>query len=267
MTETQPPVEAIYTQRLSKGGALLPETRILLRAWQPDETGTQFAERVLHEDILGRATARRVLDIVRVFTLRFLTPTDTAARHLQPLAASESLRQVFSDLVFYYTARRDRFLHDVAVLCYWPAVRGGSLIIRNTDVQRLIAEAQFDGRIRAPWSPELRRDIAGRALIVLTAFGLLEEDAPARRRVLPYRPSDGAVLYLAHLLHTAGATDASLAARPEWALFGLEPADVWNRLESLAGESWFVVQRAGEVVKITWRYNSVEEAVDAITGR
>jgi hypothetical protein len=39
------------------------------------------AKRVVREDLLGHATARRVRDIVRVFTLRFLTPTDAPARH------------------------------------------------------------------------------------------------------------------------------------------------------------------------------------------
>ena len=51
-----------------------------------------------------------------------------------------------------------------------------------------------------------------------------------------------------------------------WSLYGLEPRDVWNRLEALAGEGWFVVQRAGQVVRITWTYHTVEEAVDALVG-
>ena len=29
---------------------------------------------------------------------------------------------------------------------------------------------------------------------------------------------------------------------------------------------WFIVQRAGEVVRITWQYQSVEEVVDALAG-
>ena len=83
MIVPRPTTDAIYTQALSKGGALLPESRTLLCAWRPGEPGAEFAKRVLREDILGRATARRVLDIVRVFTLCFLTPTDAPARHLR----------------------------------------------------------------------------------------------------------------------------------------------------------------------------------------
>ena len=53
MIVPRPTTDAIYTQALSKGGALLPET----------------------------CTLR--CDIVRVFTLCFLTPTDAPARHLR----------------------------------------------------------------------------------------------------------------------------------------------------------------------------------------
>lgn len=264
-TSTWPDVQ--YTQALSKGGALLPETRILLRNWRPDESSAGFGERVLRDDILGRSTARRALDIVRVFMLRLLTPTDTPARHLQRLIAATVPRQVYSDLVFYYTARRDDLLREYTIQYYWPAVREGSLIIRNESVQRLIAEAQQDGRIRSPWSLELRRDMAGRVLMTLADFGLLQEDKPARRQVLSYQPADGTIVYLAHLLHGEGVTDASLAEHSAWALFGLEPRDVWNRLEMLAGQAWFIVQRAGQVARITWTYDTVEEVVDALVGR
>lgn len=255
-----------YTQALAKGGSLLAETRILAAAWQPGESGQDFAQRVLRADLLGRSTARRVLDIVRVFSLRFLLPTDAPARHLHVLVTRDAPRQLFTDLVFYYTARQDNLLRDFTVQRYWPAVREGRLTISNQDVRGLILEGEQDGRIPKPWSAEIKRDMAGRVMIALTDFGLLTELRPAKREVLPYRPADGTLVYLAYQLHMEGITDASLADQGAWALFGLERADVWHRLEVLSGEGWFLLQRAGEVVRITWRYRSMEEVVDALAG-
>ncbi len=252
-----------YTLGLSKGGALLPETRTLAHTWQVGEPSTTFAERVLREDVLGKVTARRVLDIVRVFTLRYLQPTDTPARHLKLLLDPGVPGQVFTDTAFYYTALQDDLLRDYTVERYWPAVRDGAAIIQNRDVQEVIAAALVDGRIPTAWSEELRRDIAGRVLGVLTAFGLLAEDRPARRVVLPYAPADHTLVYLAYLLHERGITDASLANQPDWALFGLEPRQVWNRLESLSGAGWWILQRSGEVVRISWTYACVEEVLHA----
>lgn len=255
-----------YTQALAKGGALLPETRALLQAWQPDEPYAVFAERVLREDVLGRATAHRVKDILRVFNRRYLVPSDVPARRLKRLISFPATRQMFSDLVFFYTAQQDDLLRDFTISRYWPAVREGRLTITNQEVRGLIWEAEQDGRIPTPWSAEIKRDMAGRVMITLTDFGLLQELKPARREVTPYRPSDGTLLYVAHLLHWAGITDASLAEHETWALYGLEPRDVWNRLDALGGEGWFILQRAGEVVRIAWKYGTLDEVVDVIAG-
>jgi Putative inner membrane protein (DUF1819) len=260
--EAQPTVT--YTQTLAKGGALLGETRALLGAWRPGEPTSTFAERVLREDVLGRATAHRVNDILGVFSRRYLTPTDAPARHLKKLIGAPAARQMFTDLIFLYTAQQDDLLRDFTMLRYWPAVREGRLTISNQEVRDLIWEAEQDGRIPAPWSPEIKRDMAGRVMTTLTDLGLLQELKPARREVLPYRPADGTLLYLAHLLHSTGITDASLADHQFWALYGLEPRDVWNRLDMLAGEGWFIIQRAGEVVRVAWKYETPDEVIDGI---
>src|SRR5579859_6207181 len=98
--------EVRYTETLRNSGTMLAETRILLLAWRLGEDRAAFEERVLREDLLGRATARRVHDMVRIFMLRFLTPVDAPAQHLRTLLAADTPRQLFTDLVFYYTVRR-----------------------------------------------------------------------------------------------------------------------------------------------------------------
>lgn len=264
MTASAPQIQ--YTQALAKGGALLPETRTLLRMWTPGETEARFAERILAGDLLGRATARRVLDIVRVFALRFLTPTDRAARLLKFIVDAGSLQQCFSDLVLFYAAQRDPLLRDFLTTRFWPSVLGGQMVISNREMQLLIREAEHDGRIPARWSEEIVRDMAGRVMIALTDFGLVRQLKPGVREIAHYRLSDGAAVYLAHLLHEDGVSDQSLAHHPVWSWFGLAPSDVLSRFDELAGQRWFVVQRAGQVVRITWSCASLEEAVIALAG-
>jgi len=237
---------------------------LLLQTWQPGESESELAQRVLDQDLLGRATARRVLDIVHVFALRYLTPDDRPARHLKTITERDAERQVLSDLVLYYIARRDALLHDFLVTRFWPSVREGRLVISNNEMQQLIRDAEQDGRIPAPGSAEIKRDMAGRVMITLTDLGLVRALKPATREVVPYRLSDSATVYFAYLLHEEGVTDASLADHEAWKVFGLLPEEVWGRLDRLASEGWFEVQRAGQVVRITWAYGSVEEAIDAV---
>jgi hypothetical protein len=254
----------VYTQALGKGRALIPEMRLLLQVWQPGESESSLADCALRHDVLGKSTARRVLDVVRVFSRRLLQPTDDAARHLKPLVEPTAPRQVFSDILFYYVSRQDALLLDFTILRYWPAVREGRLTMPNREVADLIWEAEQDGRIARPWSAEIKRDMAGRVLGTLSDFGLLEEFKPATRRIAAYRAADGTVLYLATLFHVQGCPDGLLADASAWQLFGLEREDVWQRLEALAGDGWLIVQRAGEVAHITWRYSDPEEVIRAL---
>ena len=56
-----------------------------------------------------------------------------------------------------------------------------------------------------------------------------------------------------------------MLAHPDWLLFGLEREDVLAELKRLALHGLFIVQAAGEVVKISWPYKSMEELIDVLT--
>lgn len=123
-----------YTIAICKGSALLGEMKALLRTWRPGEPVGLFADRVLHEDVLGRATAYRVKDIVRrVFTRRFLVPNCAAADHLKTLVGRGQLGQLFSDICLLYAARHDDLLRDIIVDLYWPALTDGRLELSVKD--------------------------------------------------------------------------------------------------------------------------------------
>lgn len=256
----------IYTEALSRGGIRLGEMRALARVWRPGESTTAFIERARQDDVLGKATARTVKDYVGAFRRRFLVPTDRPARHLHRLVTSGAPRQVFDDLACYYIANVDDLLRDFLLLEYWPAAREGRLTLAVDDARQFLAEAERDGRIARPWSEAVRKDMPARLLNALADFGRLGPLKAGRRPILSYRPTEATLVYLAYLLRQNGVTDGSLAEQPDWALFGLERPDVWNRLENLAGDGWFVLQRAGQVVRITWKHANVDEVVDVLAG-
>ena len=255
-----------YTEALAHGGALIEQMRTLSRAWRPGESTPDFIRRVREEDILGHATARTVSDYVRVFARRFVVPPGPPVRHLQRLLEGTGSRQIFTDLALYYTAEQDDLLRDFTVLGYWMLVREGRLWISREDARRFIREAEDAELIRAPWSEPVKRDMPMRLLNALADFGLLGALKIGRRPVAPFRPEDGTLVYLAYLLHLKGTTDAGLADQAGWRLFGLLSRDVWHRLEQLSGQEWFLIQRAGDVVRISWRYARIDEVVDALAG-
>lgn len=253
-----------YTIAVCKGSALIEETKALLRAWQPNEAIADFRKRVIREDLLGRTTAYRASDIVRrVFARRLLAPDPQPAILLKRLLAGKRSVRLVSDLLLLYAARQDDVLRDVIVELYWPAVRDGRVILTPRQVVAFLRQAGAEGKIARPWSEQVKVKVARGLLGALVGFGLMKQTGRTRETVY-FHPVDGAIVYLAHELHFSGLTDAAVVAHRDWALFGFGQAGVVAALDRLSGEGWWLLQAAGSVVRITWKYAGMQEVVDAL---
>jgi len=254
-----------YTIAVCKGSAFLAETKALLRAWHPGESTSELRERVLRQDLLGKMTTYRASDIVRrVFAWRFLRPDNRPATLLKRLLVRGQGGQVFSDLCLLYAARNDDLLRDAVTHLYWPAVSDGRLTLSPAYVVEFLRQADRDGHIPEPWSEGVKVRVARGILKAMTDFGLLREVIRGKRELVHFRPSDETIVYLAYDIHFAGSTDASLVKHRDWALFGLGPRDVSAALDRLSGEGRWLAQVAGSLVRVTWKYASMEEVVDAL---
>ena len=256
-----------YTIALCKGAALVDETRTLVQHWTPGEQTDHFVERVLGHNLLARATAYRTKDIVRrVFARRFLVPTDVPARRLKRMMDNRLSRNLFTEILFLYAARSDSLLYDFTTEVFWPACRRRRSILNGDDVIAFLAEATDKGRIQQPWSGQVQVKIARGVLSTLRDVGFLREKRRGHREIVSYYLSDEGVAYLAHELHEAGLSDSGLCEHQDWHLFGLDRGRVLGRLDSLSEDKGMLVQRAGSVVRITWKYETVEEMIDGFAG-
>ena len=255
-----------YTIAISKGSALLNEMKALLRAWIPGEPIKEFSERVVREDVLGKTTAQRAKDVVRrVFANRFLVPGQAPAKCLHRILLGSKSGQVFSDLCLLYSSRNDALLRDVIVSVYWPAVAEGHLFISPKDVVQFFRQAEEQGRIPQPWSEAVKIKVARGLLRALAEYGLMNE-VRRKREIVHYRPKNETIVFLAHELHFKGLSDAALVAHGDWNLFGMKERDVIEAMDHLSVDGWWLTQAAGTLVRVSWKYNTMEEVLDALAG-
>ncbi len=191
-------------------------------------------------------------------------PTDDPARRLKKLMDNGLPRKLFSEVLFLYAARADRLLYDFTTEVFWPACRRRRSMLTRDDVMAFIAEATDAGRIAQAWSSKVQVKIARAVLSTLRDVGFLREERRGHREIVSYYLSDEGVAYLAHELHDTGLSDSPMSEHPDWRLFGLDRGRVLGRLDNLAEDQGMLVQRAGSVVRITWRYESVEELIDGL---
>lgn len=259
-------VQRKYSVAISKGAAMIEETRRLLEQWRPEETLDEFTRRVQEEGLLGNSTAYRTRDLVRrVFAPRFLKPSDKPARILKQVLASGLPGRVFSELLFVFAARQDSLVYDFTIREYWPASRRGRAIMDTDSMLSFLSEAHYDGRLDNQWSEKVSVRVARSVLGLLRDVGFFREVVRGHREIVNYRMSDEGAAILARELNEAGVTDSSLCNHPDWGLFGMTPSEVVERLDGIGEHRGVIVQRAGSVVHFTWVVKSIEELIDVLT--
>jgi len=256
---------SIYTTELSKGQGAVDETLSLLQVWTPGMPADVLARKTIAEGGLGRSTAVRTRDLAqRVFARRYLGNGGTPAANLKYLIDQRADRSVVKQLMLIYTSRLHLILRDFIAEVYWNRYSAGAERISRSDAEEFILRAQADGRIAPPWSETVRLRVARYLTGTLADFGFLAEGRQSAKNLKPLRLLPGTGLYVGHEIHFQGFSDNSILESPDWKLFGLGREDVVREMDRLAANGHFIMQYSGELLRISWRYQTMEECLDAI---
>jgi hypothetical protein len=170
-------------------------------------------------------------------------------------------------LVLLCASRKDDLLYDFVAQRYWPAHAEGRLTLSIDGALSFFDDGYHKGYLPEPWSGAVQVKIARGLLGALQEAGMIRKGRGTRREIVTYRASDVLVAYLLFDLHFQGLTDSSVYEHQDWSLFGLSRDRLIARADELSEWQLFVVQHAGSVVRVTWNYDSMEEAVREIADR
>ena len=253
-----------YTTVLAKGHGIIEETLSLLEAWEPGISTQGLAEIAIREGFLRRATAKRTKDLVtHVFAPRYLVDDGLPAKQLKMLINEGANLGSMEQLYFIYTARANVVFHDFIREVYWSKYAAGSTEIATEDARRFLENAYTMGRLSKRWSDEMTSRIAQGLYGCLADFKLCENAKKSSRKILRFNISSLTSLYLAHELHFSFYSDNGILDHADWQLFGLERREVVSELQRISNDH-FILQFSGELVRISWKYQSIEEAIRAI---
>lgn len=256
-----------YSTELRKGRGAVAETLTLLACWEPGMPSTRLGTLAVERGIFGSASAQRAQDLVSVvFARRYLAHGAEPASHLKHLLELGTDRAVLKQLMLVYTARRNLVLRDFISEVYWTAFAAGAAALSSSDAEGFLKRAIVDGRIARAWSEVMRKRIAGDLLSTLADFGLLEDVKKQTKPMRTYRLLPETVLFLAHEIHFKGFSDNSILESPDWKLFGLAREDAMQQLDRVARTGHYILQYSGDLLRISWRYRTMEECLDAIAG-
>ncbi len=253
---------ANYTARAIKSTALLEETRRLLRAWNPGQSAADLRHRARTEDLLGKATGSRADDIVQgAFAARYLIDGDEPAETVKRLLDARGAGPWFAQLGLLFAARNDAVLADAITVFLVDAKRRHAVAVSSKDFVAFLGRQEEAGRMVKAWSLGVKESVAQHIMHQLTDVGALGAPSRGRRSIQPFHAGDVAVAYLACELHRKGVSDAALVAHADWRVWQMTEDEVRVALDRLSDLGLWVIQAAGDVVRIAWRWSRWDEVV------
>ena len=254
-----------YTSRLGAGLGLIAETLVLLDLWEPGMTVLELNHRALESGQFPNITARRLRNLIaECFAPRYLTDEGQPAKALKALVPSIPRRDL-QQLLLLYTARANLILADFIRQVYWPRYAGGHPVISNEDAAEFIRRALDLGYMQTQWSESNIQNGAGYLTGCCADYGLLEAGRRQKRKIQSVHITPLMSVFLAYELHLRGVGDNSLLQHEDWRLFGLDPSDVLAELKRQQLKGHFLVQSAGDLVRVTWNYPDIETLCHVLT--
>ena len=255
-----------YTTRLQAGLGLIEESRLLLDLYEPGMTTSELYKAALDSGQFPTLTARRLRNVVvEGFAPRYLRDP-AVAEALQRLAPRWD-RAEFLQLLLLHTARANLILADFIFEVFWRRYSAGYDELSREDALNFVESAVQQGRTGKYWSAGTINRVASYLLGACADFGLLSDNRGGLRRIQPLRLCKRVAVYLAYDLKHRGFGDNQILAHRDWQLFGMAREDVRQQMKQLSLDGDLIVQSAGEVTQITWRYKTMSEVIDVLAGQ
>ena len=255
----------VYTSNLSRKGALLDETLVVLGQSHAGVSLETIRARILDEDLLQKTTRVTRQGIWEEIRGRYLTDD----RILAPLArmVTRSQHHATARLVLFFEfCQSEPLLRDTVQQYIHPRYLSGFSGVGKSDIQKFFDELSLEHPEITDWSPQTRGKVVSNILSILRDFGLLE--GTQRKTFARLYVPLPAFVYVLYRLRDQGLVAApAIVEADAWRLFLLEREDVIELLEESTAEGHCVFKHQGDVMDLEWAYPNLEACVEALTGK
>lgn len=252
-----------YTTQLQAGLGLIEETKSLLSIYNAGMTANQLHDTALKVGLFPLVSARRLKNIItECFSPRYIK-TDSA-KYLKPISQSSPASE-FNQYLLVFTALANQILFDFITEVYWIRYSSGRDTLSTEDAKNFVTNGVREGKTQKVWSETTIQKVSSYLIGCCADYRLLSSNRLSVRKIQSIRLQEHTLLFFSYWLHFQSLGDNSIINHEIWKIFGLEPNDVREELKRISKKGWLIVQTAGDVTRISWRFNSLEEVVDVIT--
>ncbi len=248
--------EPIYTSRIIKASALIPDTLTLLSEWNTTRSVEDNLAHARHRNIFGKTSRARAEDIVNIFRQRFFTDPAVGLA-LVAMVKQAAPVQWITPLLYFFSAQNDRTLRDTVVNVLYPRRLAGQTAVSVDLVLGTLAEWVAEGRTTTRWGDCTTVRVAQGLLATLRDFGILE-GAANKRLASVYLPVPS-FAFIAHWLHGRELSGNRVLHSEEWRLFFLSVQEVERLFMEAHQRHLLHYSAAGSVVRMEFPAAGLEE--------
>jgi len=257
-------IEQPYSTKIIKAGALLSDTKTMLASWEPNLSVIRNLEKLKNENVFGKASRKRISDMLMIFRQRFLGDEQTT-KSLVRLAKGHASSESLDRILYFLAAQSDQLLHDTVTEILHEFVRLGKSNVKTVDVRSKLLEWVAEGKMSGQWSADTADRVAQGLLATLRDFGILK-GAVKKQLTYVHLPIE-AFAYIAFWLRRNQPSGTMLLNHPEWRLFFLSNGAVENLFLQAHQSELLEYHAAGSIIRIDFPTASLEEYAGVIAQR
>lgn len=258
------PSEPIYTSRIIKASALIADTKLLLSEWDLRQSVAENLGRAKRENIFGKASRRRVEDILRIFRQRYFDDPDIGGA-LVTFVQAAAPAQWIDSLLYFFAVQNDCTLRDIVVEVVYPRQMSGYTDLPVAHVTRTLRNWVAEGKTTTVWNDETTGRVARGLMASLRDFGVLQ--GAVNKTMAPvYLPTPAFALIALWLKQRERSGDRVLHS-DNWKLFFLPVEGVERFFIEAHQEHLLGYQAAGSVIRLEFPANSLTEYAQILIER
>jgi len=253
-----------YTSKIIRAPALLDDTKIFLSHWDEGLTVDENIQKAIEENIFGRPARSYVKQFLGAFKERYIFG-DERDRALRMLVRKGHDNTVINRILYYHTALADSLLYDFVAGYLYEQQSRGTAHISAREAQQYIKKLSADGKTTTPWKDTVCNRVAQGLLSTLRDFSILA--GKVKKKIAPvYLPIE-AFIYVAFCIGREVKSGEKIVYHQDWKLFLIDAMTVERLFLEAHQQGYLSFQTAGKLVRIEFRYTSIEGIVDAIVSR
>jgi len=252
----------LYSSKIIKAGALLPDTKALLSAWDPVLSVSENLQRVRLQNLLGKTSRSRVEDILAIFRQRYLVE-ECVTRALVRLAKNQSNGNTLDRILYFHSVRADLLLRDVVIELLVPHWSRGVMEIDVREIESALRKWVEEGKTSGHWGDSTVRRVTQGVLSTLRDFGVLQ--GAVNKRIAPAYLSVQAFAYTAFYLKQHQPSGTKLLDLDDWKLFFLPREGVERFFLEAHQHGLLEYHVAGSVTRLIFPAETLEEYANVLT--